>query len=147
MHLTIFCDGASRGNPGPSAYAFIVKGERGQTVFRKGVFLGKATNNEAEYQAVIGALRYLSQAQLFDKEADNNKKAWRLDFKLDSQLVAQQLSGRFKVKDQRMSNYLLQARALENNFLAVSYQWINREDNKEADWLVKQVLDENLRWN
>jgi len=147
MYLTVFCDGAARGNPGPAAWAFVVKDQNGKILLQKAAFLGRATNNEAEYQAVIGALEFLSSDQFFGGEGTGSKKEWKLDLRLDSQLVVEQLSGRFKVKDQRMRDYLFQARTLENNFYSVSYHWIKRDENKEADLLVNEALDGNLKWS
>jgi ribonuclease HI len=147
MLLTVFCDGAARGNPGPAAWAFVVKDQNSETILQKAAFLGKATNNEAEYQAVIGALQFLSSKKSFLGDGAGGQKKLRLDLKLDSQLVVEQLSGRFKVKDQRMRDYFFKARTLENNFRSVSYHWIKRDENREADLLVNETLDERLKWS
>jgi len=147
LNLTVFCDGAARGNPGPAACAFVVKDQDGKVLLKKSSFLGKATNNEAEYQAVISALETLAFGDFFAVGKSVNRKEWKLNLKLDSQLVVGQLSGRFRVKDQRMRNFLFQVRSLENNFHSVFYNWIKREDNKEADLLVNEALDRNLKWN
>jgi ribonuclease HI len=147
MLLVVYCDGAARGNPGPAAWAFIVKDQSKKTLFKKAKFLGRATNNEAEYQAVIGALEFLSSNQFSPKEGVRNKKDWKLDLRLDSQLVVEQLSGRFKVKDARMRDYFFKVRTLENNFFSVVYHWIKRNKNNEADFLVNSTIDEHLKWN
>ena len=81
--LIINCDGGSRGNPGPAASAFVIQ-ENGNTIHEEGVYLGVATNNVAEYQAVLGCLRWLSKEKLTDVS---------LNFILDSELVVKQLTG------------------------------------------------------
>lgn len=131
--LEVFCDGGSRGNPGHAAYGFVVK-EDGQTVKESGGYIGFATNNVAEYTAIIEALKWLSASF----------KGENLNFSLDSLLAASQLNGTYKVKNAKIRDLLFNIRQLEPNFSKVSYTHVPREKNKEADRLVNEALDERL---
>lgn len=136
MHLSLYCDGAARGNPGPASYGFVIKDQAGEKVESGNGFLGKKTNNEAEYQAVIEGLRKIGE--LF---ASENRQNFFIDVRLDSQLVVEQLNGHFKIREARMRDLLLKVRELEGNFKGVSYHWIPRHENKEADLLANTALD------
>ena len=98
MNLTIYTDGASRGNPGPASYGFVVKDESGHTRYKEGKCLGVNTNNFAEYSAILAAISYVK---------DNFKDAVdiSLNFLMDSKLAVEQLSGRFKVKNQTLRDF------------------------------------------
>lgn len=137
MHLNLYCDGAARGNPGPASYGFVVKDQAGQTRHRGKGFLGVKTNNEAEYQGVIEGL-----TSILKFEEEEQKKTWLIDVRMDSQLVVEQLNGHFKTKEPRMRDLLMRVRELEADFEAVSYHWIPRHENKGADYLANQALDE-----
>lgn len=128
--IKVFCDGGARGNPGPAAYGFVVK-NNDETVKSRGGYIGIATNNIAEYTAIVEALKYLKE----------NFAGQRLYFFLDSLLAASQLSGVYKVKNANISQLVFTIRELENNFSGISYKHIPREQNKEADMLVNQALD------
>lgn len=129
--IEVFCDGGSRGNPGPAAFGFVVK-EEGEIVEERRGYLGIATNNVAEYTAVIEALAWLK----------DHYQGRNLRFYLDSQLAVSQLTGFYKVRNPNIRNLLFQIRTLETNFGQVSYGHIPREKNQEADRLVNKVLDE-----
>lgn len=131
--LNIFCDGGARGNPGPAAYGFVVK-QDDKLVHRQGGYIGNATNNFAEYTAVIKALEWL--AGTFSGQ--------NLSFYLDSQLAASQLSGTYKVKNANIRLQVLKVRELETSFGQITYKHIPRSQNKEADMLVNQALDGKL---
>lgn len=126
----MFCDGGARGNPGPSAYGFVVR-INGEIVHKEFGFLGIGTNNFAEYTALIKALEYLSLK--FGGE--------EISFYLDSQLVVNQMSGLFKIKNAGIRNQVVKVRELESNFKTVRYNHIPRSMNKEADKLVNIALD------
>ena len=128
--MKIFCDGGSRGNPGPAACAFVVYGQNNQIIHREGKFLGIATNNEAEYSAVVLALSYLGNLS----DLDN------LSFLLDSLLVVNQLNGLWKVKEPRLRELLMKVRGLENN-RKITYAHIPRSQSSVADLLVNATLD------
>lgn len=132
--LVVFADGGSRGNPGPAAIGFVVKDENGKTLAEKGKRIGRETNNVAEYTAVIEALKWLV-GEFRDKELQVN-------FFLDSQLVVNQLNGLYKIKNANLRNLIIKVRQLERAISGnVSYQYISRERNQEADSLLNQSLD------
>lgn len=138
--LKIFADGGARGNPGPAAVGFVIKDEAGKVLTKKGEYLGKATNNVAEYQAVIKALEWLG----VNREVISGKEG--ISFFLDSQLIVNQLNGLFKIKNARLRNLIIQVRQLEGEIgLPVYYQHIRREENKDADFLVNQVLNHHQK--
>jgi ribonuclease HI/probable phosphoglycerate mutase len=132
--VIIYCDGGARGNPGRAAAAFAV--ESGSRIIAKDSFLlGVTTNNVAEYQAVIKALGWLHKNQKLFKG--------QVTFILDSELVTKQITGRYKIKNQKLKELaqicftLIKQTGIPINFLNVS-----REKNKLADFLVNQKLDE-----
>lgn len=127
--VVVYCDGGSRGNPGPSASGVVIKSTEGKILAEYCEFLGEKTNNFAEYSAVILALQKLQEMGV--------KKA---DFYLDSQLVVRQLNGEYKIKHQDMK--LLFAKVIElSKEIEVSYTHVLREHNKEADAMVNKCLD------
>lgn len=134
MKLSVYCDGGARGNPGPAAAAFVVIDEQGRVIKREGKFLGRATNNQAEYQAVIMALEWL-------QERDYSNEPEVL-LNLDSRLLVSQLKGEYKIKNKALQELILKIRKKEKR-LKVSYQLVPRSQNKIADFLVNRVLDEN----
>lgn len=131
--MKVFTDGGARGNPGPAAAGFLVYGDAGDLREKRGKYLGTKTNNEAEYLAVIEALAYLRGKTSLAK----------IEFFLDSNLVVNQLNGIFKVKEARLRELLLQVRALEQSLTGatITYSYIPREKNFEADRLVNESLD------
>jgi len=140
--LFIFCDGGARGNPGPAAIGFVVKDSRGKVLIEKGQYIGRATNNVAEYTAVIEALKWII------KNIPNFSISQFLNFSfyLDSKLVVNQLNGLFKIKDAKLRNLIIQVRGLENQIRGkIFYHYIPREKNSQADKLVNQALDKELQ--
>lgn len=131
--IQVFTDGGSRGNPGHSAYGFVVKVD-GQTVKEQGSYIGIATNNIAEYTAVCEALTWL-------KDNYNGQEIFAC---LDSNLVVSQLNGAFKVKNPNMITLFQKAKTLEKNFKKIVYKHVPREQNKEADRQVNLALDTYL---
>ena len=134
--LEIYSDGGARGNPGPAACAFVVIKNK-KVIFEKSKFLGHATNNVAEYNGVVLALEWLKQ--------NTKKKIFTsVVFYLDSQLVARQLSGKYKVKNENLRKFVVQIKNLEKEIPAnLSYVSIPREDNKLPDKLLNEEIDEN----
>lgn len=127
----IFTDGGAIGNPGPAAIGVVVK-KNSQTVKKIAKYLGKTTNNVAEYMAVIEALEWLKTNGPWSGE----KVFW-----LDSKLVVNQLNGFFKVKDYKLRNLIVKVRELEREVGGnIIYRHVRREKNQEADALVKSVL-------
>ncbi len=127
--MQIFTDGGARGNPGPAAYGFVVKRDD-QTIKEGFGRIGIATNNVAEYTAVIEAFKLL-ESEFKDQD---------LDFFVDSQLVVSQLNGKYKVKNTAIRNLVIKVRELEQSFKRVTYTHIPREKNKQADALVNLAL-------
>ena len=135
--LQILTDGGARGNPGPAGIGFVVKDNRGKTLIRVGKYIGKTTNNVAEYQAVIEALRWLGQNGQMAKWSN-----CQIDFFLDSKLIVNQLNGLFKIKNANLRNLIFEVRGLEREIkLPIHYHYVSRRKNKEADFLVNQVLN------
>jgi len=132
--LEVFCDGGARGNPGPGGAACVIRDPAGKKRFLCGKYLGWVTNNQAEYEAVKLSLSVIHD-NFDDAEVD-------IYFFLDSNLVVNQLSGLFKVKNPDLRNILFEIRTLEVSFGRVYYKRIPREENREADKLVNKVMDE-----
>lgn len=135
--LIIYTDGGSRGNPGPSAIGVMIKNANGNVLKKYGEFLEIKTNNEAEYEAVIFALK--KTKALFGKKA---AKKMQILIKMDSELVKKQLSGEYKIEEERLFPYFIKIWNLKMDFGKVEFQHIPREQNKEADKLVNEALDE-----
>lgn len=127
--LTIYTDGAARGNPGPAAYAFIIEGG-GQVIEDKGR-LGSASNNVAEYTALVRALE--KAAQIGGR---------RLIINSDSELLVKQMNGEYRVKSDDLRPLYEQARQLARQFDVVTFRYIPRSQNGRADQLCNDALDE-----
>lgn len=144
MKLIINTDGGARGNPGPGASAFVAKDHAGNLLEKCGKYLGICTNNEAEYQAVIEALRW-ARGNLGDKGngGDQGKIIEEIIIKSDSLLLVSQLSGKWKIKDRDLQKLVLEVKLLESQIDAkIRYMHVPRELNREADHEVNRALDE-----
>ncbi len=135
--LFIYTDGGARGNPGRAAIGVVVRNEKQELlaeIFRR---IGQATNNVAEYQAVIAALEWLKEYLAIEQSSNR-----AIEFFLDSALVVNQLNGLFKVKNGELRNLLVSVRQLEQELGGnISYSLIPREKNWQADALVNKALD------
>lgn len=130
-HLVVEADGGSRGNPGPAGSGSLIRDRVGGSVLQGvGVFLGEATNNVAEYRGLITGLTLAREAG-----------ARSVQVRLDSKLVVEQMSGRWKVKHPDMKPLAAQAQALVREFDSVEFQWIPRKDNALADELANLAMD------
>ncbi len=138
--ITIYTDGGSRGNPGPAAIGVVFCNEKGQTIKDYSNFLGKKTNNEAEYEAAIFALKKFKQ--LFGKKI---AKTSEIELKSDSELLVKQLKGEYKVLDSKIQALFLTVWNLKLDFKKVKFKLISREKNKQADRLVNEALDAEKR--
>ena len=128
--VLIEADGGSRGNPGPAAYGAVLKdAETGEVIAEDGSTIGVASNNVAEYSGLIAGLRL---AEEFAPGAD-------IEVRMDSKLVVEQMSGRWKIKHPDMKPLAAEANRLAP--AGTTYTWIPREQNKQADRLVNQALD------
>lgn len=133
----VFTDGGSRGNPGPGAIGVVIKDGDKKNIKTISKFLGKTTNNVAEYIAVIEALKWIKE-----NEKKNNIE---FHFSVDSKLIANQLNGLFKIKNARLADLVIEVRGLENKIAGkIIYRFIPRHLNKEADLLVNRALDKNI---
>ncbi len=129
--LKLYCDGGARGNPGPAASAFLVV-EKGKTIHKDSKFIGKTTNNVAEYTAVLMAFKWLDGDEIVNRN---------IEVFLDSKLVANQLSGNYKIKNEKLIKFHREIKSLEeksNN--SVAYKYIPRDMNEKADALVNNIL-------
>ena len=128
--LIIYTDGGARGNPGPAGLGAILYNENRETVAEVSEYLGVATNNQAEYRAVIAALKKAQELG-----------ALELDFYLDSELVVKQLNREYKVKNKDLAPLFLQIHNLSLSFKKINYTHIPRERNQEADRLANEAMD------
>lgn len=131
--LIINTDGGSRGNPGPAGIGVVFSDEDGKIIAKFMEYIGEATNNIAEYRALILALEKAK-----DFEADE------IECRLDSELVVKHLKGEYKVKDEKMKALYDEVQGLIF-FKPVKFVHVRRELNKEADALVNTVLDQALK--
>jgi len=133
--LNIYTDGGSRGNPGPAAVGVVIRDSTGKILNSFGQVIGTATNNIAEYQAVIAALKWLIQ--------NRRSGIQSINFYLDSQLVVNQLNGLWKLKNPILRQKLVEVRQLEAELrLNPLYIYIPRKQNAAADKMVNQALDQ-----
>jgi len=132
----IHTDGGSRGNPGPAAIGVIIEEEGGMMKKEYGEYIGKATNNDAEYRAVIFALKKLKQ--LAGKET---AKKVSVEVHVDSELIERQTNGRYKILDKKIQLLFMEIWNLRMDFGSVIFKHIPREDNHGADKMVNAALD------
>lgn len=128
--LIAYIDGGSRGNPGPAGYGVRFQTEDGALVEEFHDSIGVATNNVAEYKAMIAGVR---RALAIDPDAV-------LTVRMDSKLVVEQMSGRWKIKHPDMAELAAEARAALNG-TPVRFEWIPRERNSRADRLANRAMD------
>lgn len=134
MKMTIHCDGGARGNPGPAACAFVVSVDSAQ-VYEEGFYLGENTNNVAEYSAAVKALEWLIGYTSI-------KDITSLEFVFDSELVVKQITGVYKIKSPHLAQLAQRVLALARQLpVTPSYRHVLRADNRDADLLVNQTLD------
>ena len=129
--LVIHIDGGSRGNPGPSGFGVHAVDAKGKVVAEHFGFIGQATNNVAEYQALVHAFKLATA-----------RGARRLEIRSDSELVVKQIGGSYKVKHPSMIPLHREALALMRQLAEVKVTHVRREQNKEADALANRALDE-----
>ena len=128
--VSLYVDGGARGNPGPAGLGVVIFSTTGKKLKEFNKYIGIATNNIAEYNAVIYGL----QEALIEK-------AEEIELCLDSELVAQQLKGEYRVKDSKLKPLFEQALHLISGFKKVDIKHIPREKNKEADKLVNKAIN------
>ena len=134
--LIIYADGGSRGNPGPSAAGFVIYNSKNKIIFKGGNYLGITTNNQAEYQAVKLAI---------EKALSLEPRPKHLSFRLDSQLVTNQLNGVYQIRNRDLWPIHSSIKDLIQKFEKVDFTHIMRALNKEADAMVNKVLDDHQK--
>ena len=136
MRLITYTDGGSRGNPGPSAIGAVIVDEHGNTVKEYAEKIEKGTNNEAEYKAIIFALKKIKA--LYGKE---KTKQIELEMRMDSELAFKQLSGEYKIESENIKPLFINIWNLKMDFKKVFFKHILREQNKRADFILNEVMD------
>jgi len=136
MKLVIYTDGGSRGNPGEAAIGVVVCNNNGEALKKYGEPIGQATNNEAEYQALIFAFKKMKQVFGKAKMAEA-----QIEVRMDSELIVKQLSHQYKIEEPNLQQLFLQVWNLMLDFGPIKFVAVPRERNKEADRLVNQALN------
>lgn len=131
MKLNIYVDGASRGNPGPASVGVSVQDESGQEIRDHCRYIGRTTNNVAEYTAMLDALRVAS-----------GLGGTELTVYSDSQLLVRQLNGEYRIKNERLRTYAVRVQERCRRFKSVEFIHVPRAENKRADRLANQALDD-----
>src|SRR3989338_8978940 len=134
MDLIINTDGASRGNPCPASYGFVLKSKDGPILHEEGEQIGITTNNVAEYTAVIKAFEYIIKK--FFRKAPH-----KIEVVSDSRLVVEQLSGRFKIKSPNLMPLFDKIKTMEFELGSVFYRSVPREENFLADRLANRAFE------
>jgi ribonuclease HI len=132
--LRLFTDGAARGNPGPAGLGLVIEDSDGLRLWGGCRYIGQATNNRAEYLALIEGLRKAAEW-----------KPDRLEVYMDSQLVVQQLAGRYRVKNADLLPLHGEARSLLESFPAFTVTYVPRERNRGADALANRAIDDHQK--
>src|SRR3989344_497709 len=133
-HITIYTDGGSRGNPGKAAIGVVFCNEKGGIIKKFGEYLGdNLTNNEAEYQAVIFALKKFKA--VFGKKIAEYSE---VEIRSDSELLVNQMNGKYKLENENIQKFFIEIGNLMIDFKGVKFKAIPRERNKEADAMVNE---------
>lgn len=130
MKATLWTDGGARGNPGPAAYGYVLEAADGTVLAAHGEAIGTATNNVAEYRALIAGLEKAVEVGVEE-----------LDVVSDSELIVKQMRGEYRVKNEALRELSQRAARLARELDAVRYTAVRREHNKLADQLVNDALD------
>jgi ribonuclease HI len=126
----LWTDGGARGNPGPAAYAYVLEDADGAPLAAHGEAIGVATNNVAEYSALVAGLEKAAELGVDELEVIS-----------DSELMVKQMRGEYKVKNEALRQLALLAKELERRVGRVTYTAVRREHNELADRLVNEALD------
>jgi probable phosphoglycerate mutase len=130
LSVRLFTDGGARGNPGPAAYGYVLENEDGSVLAAHGEKIGIATNNVAEYSALIAGLEKALELGVETVEVVS-----------DSQLLVKQMLGEYRVKNETLQELWSRATALAREIGSVRYRWVRREHNELADRLLNEALD------
>lgn len=131
--LSLYTDGASRGNPGEAGAGYVIFDSQGREVFAHGKYLGQCTNNMAEYQALILGL-----------SAAKKQGARQLSVYLDSELIVKQIKGEYRVKDEKLKPFFAQVQRLRQDFAAFRVAHVPRKQNQRADQLANEAIDNKV---
>ena len=131
MAIVAYVDGGARGNPGPAGYGVRIEDERGELIDEFHGFLGNSTNNVAEYNGLLAALRYAQE---------HGHRV--VHVKSDSELLVKQMKGEYRVKNPRLQPLYQHARSLADALDRVAYEHVRREQNQHADRLANLAMDE-----
>lgn len=134
--IIVYTDGGSRGNPGEAALGVAICDGKGTLVKEYGERLGVRTNNEAEYEAVLFALKKIKQ--LYGKE---KIKEMSLEVRMDSELVCKQLTNVYKIENEKIFHIYIGIHNLSLDFGNIIWKHVPREQNKDADRMVNEALD------
>ena len=130
MNTRLFTDGGARGNPGPAAFGYVIEAEDGTVLAAHGEAIGVATNNVAEYRALLAGLERAAEVGVDELEVVS-----------DSELLVKQMRGEYRVKNAALRELVDQAHRLERRLARVTYTAVRREHNELADRLVNEALD------
>ena len=131
--ISLYCDGGSRGNPGPAATGYVLLDKSGKRITQGGQYLGSTTNNQAEYKSLVQGLEKAIELGI------SHLMAY-----MDSQLVVRQVTGQYKVKNKDIRPVYAQAKDLIAQFDKFAIDYVPRGDNEEADAIVNEILDQRL---
>ena len=130
MKARLWTDGGARGNPGPAAFAYVLETEDGTVLDARGEAIGVATNNVAEYSALVAGLRRAVDAGVAE-----------LEVRSDSELMVKQMRGEYRVKNRDLQTLFVEASRAAREVGRVTYVHVRREHNELADRLVNEALD------
>ena len=130
MRATLWTDGGARGNPGPAAFAYVLEADDGTVLEARGEAIGTATNNVAEYSALVAGLRGAAAVGVRE-----------LEVRSDSELMVKQMRGEYRVKNRDLQTLFLDASRAARDVGSVTYTHVRREHNELADRLVNEALD------
>lgn len=134
--IIVYTDGGSRGNPGPAGVGVVIANSKDKVIKKYSQDIGKKTNNEAEYEAVILALQKIKH--LFGKQKTRDLE---IEMRMDSELVARQLGGKYKIMEEKLFPLFIKIWNLRMDFGKIDFVEIPREKNKEADRLANEAMD------
>ncbi len=135
--IICYTDGGSRGNPGPSGIGIVIQDDKGKVLREHAEFIGNATNNFAEYQAVATALN------LIKKKFGKKTKNLEIEIRMDSELVKKQLSCEYQIKEPGLVPLFIEIHNTRvSNFPHIKFVHVRREKNKEADRLANVAMDQ-----
>ena len=134
MKARLFTDGGARGNPGPAAFGYVIETDDGHVLAAHGEAIGVATNNVAEYRALVAGLEKALELGLEEVEVVS-----------DSELLVKQMRGEYRVKNAGLLPLYQQARTIAQTLDRIVYEHVRREQNKDADRLANLAMDEGMK--